>query len=475
MQRLSALDASFLRVESATAHMHIGWLSWLRLPAGRESLDVEMLAMRIASRLHFAPRFRQRLQQLPIGEPAWADDPEFRLDHHIQRAEPGRRFSPREARGLADEFLSEPLDREMPLWSLLAIPAVGAGRAAIVGKVHHAMVDGIAAVELGTLLFDLVAEAGPAEPVDWDPQPVATGVRLAIDTLANDAIDQFRATTRAVRMGLQPRRTARLAETTRRAALSAIGDAVRSAPPSHLNVAITAKRTLVTESVPLRRLGVIKSANSVTLNDVVLACASGALRRLATSAGESPQALRAMVPVSVRNPDDPEGGNRITFAFIDLPCDEVDPRARLAAVHEQMRELKESGLIGGSEAVLRSTGALPGFLKERAARLAASPRMYNLTVSNVPGPRSALYVAGAEVESTYPVIPISDRHAIAIGVLSYRGRMHFAANANPDALPTAPEVGPMLGDAVAELEGATGVARPRQPSRRRLRTTRVTA
>src|SRR4051794_9016052 len=253
MQRVSALDASFLRVESATAHMHIGWLSWLRLPSGEMRLDVELLSLRIAARLHLAPHFRQRLQRLPVGEPAWADDPDFRLERHLHRAGNGP-VSSAKAQTLADRFLSEPLDRSLPLWSLLVIPEVDKGRAVVVGKVHHCMVDGIAAVELGTLLFDLVPEAAPAEAVDWSPQPVATGVRLATWALAEAAVEQLRTTRRAVRLGLSPRRSARLAETMRRAAFSAVGDAVRPAPSSYLNGPISARRTLVTESVSLKRL-----------------------------------------------------------------------------------------------------------------------------------------------------------------------------------------------------------------------------
>jgi diacylglycerol O-acyltransferase / wax synthase len=459
MERLSTLDASFLRVESATAHMHIGWVSWLRLPAGKSRLDVELLALRIASRLHLAPRFRQRLQMMPVGEPAWVDDAEFRLERHIGQADVGVQ-SLAQARSLADSFLSEPLDRSLPLWSLLVIPTVGRSRAAVIGKVHHAMVDGIAAVELGTLLFDLVPDAAPADPVDWDPQPVATGVRLATQALADSAVEQFRASGRAVRLGLQPARSARLAETTRRAAFAAMGDAVRAAPPSYLNAPITPRRTLVTETIPMRRLRAIREGAGATLNDVVLATATASLRRFSKSLGAPPAPLRAMVPVSVRG-DEEDGGNRITFAFIDLPCDEEDPLARLESVRSQMRELKVSGRIGGSAALLRSTGLLPGFLKERAARLAASPRMYNLTISNVPGPKVPLYVAGTRVESIYPVIPLSDRHALAIGVLSYRDGMQFAAHANPDALPAIGELGPELRTAVGELERATRTGRAR--------------
>jgi hypothetical protein len=170
-----------------------------------------------------------------------------------------------------------------------------------------------------------------------------------------------------------------------------------------------------------------------------------------------------MVPVSVRGAgDDNAEGNRITFAFVDLPVDEPDAGKRLDAVKERVGELKRSGRIAGSDALLRSMVQLPGFLKERAARLAASPRMYNLAVSNVPGPRVSLYAAGAEVEAIYPVIPNSDGHAIAIGVLTYRDALHFAAYVDPDLLPDAGELGGLFRNAVAELEHAVGRGRRRE-------------
>jgi diacylglycerol O-acyltransferase len=200
---------------------------------------------------------------------------------------------------------------------------------------------------------------------------------------------------------------------------------------------------------------------------VILAVVSGAMRRFAALYEEEPEPLRAMVPVSVRGEgDESAAGNRITFAFIDLPIEEPRPARRLAVVAGRMGELKRSGRIGGSEVILRGTERLPGFLKERAARMAASPRMYNLTVSNVPGPRIPLYAAGAEVEAIYPVIPNSDEHAIAIGVLTYGDAIHFSCYVDPEALEEAPELAGLVRAALEELEEAVGVrTRPRPRTR----------
>ena len=336
------------------------------------------------------------------------------------------------------------------------VPRAGPGRAAVLGKVHHAMVDGIAAVELGTLLFDLAPEAELPEAADWEPAPVEGSLRVAVDAVADSALEQFRAARRIAAMGMRPRSTVRVAETMRRAALSLAEDVVQPAPESFVNAEIGPRRALITERLALARLTRIKDAHSAKLNDVLLAAVAGSLRRFTAVAEVEPEPLRAMIPVSVRGSAEADaGGNRITFGFVDLPVDEPDAGRRLSLVRERTEELKRSGRIAGSDALLRSLVHMPGFVKERAARLAASPRMYNLAVSNVPGPTLPLYAAGALVEAIHPVIPISDGHAIAIGVLTYRDALHFAAYVDPDALPHARELGPLFRHAVTELEHAT--------------------
>jgi diacylglycerol O-acyltransferase / wax synthase len=465
MQRLSTLDTSFLRVETPSAHMHVGWLATLELPDGSREFDSTKLIERIAARLHLAPRFRQVVAPAPLGEPIWVDDPDFRLDRHVTVA-PGPVRGRRELERLSGSFLSRQLDRRRPLWQVVVVPRAGPGRAAVLGKVHHAMVDGIAAVELGTLLFDLAPDAALPEPGDWAPEPVEAPLRIAVDALADSALEQFRAARRVAAMGLRPRSSLRVAETMRRAALSFAEDVIRPAAPSFVNAEIGPRRALVTERVSLARLERVKRAREAKLNDVVLAVVAGALRRFAAVSGAEAHPLRAMVPVSVRAPTDaPAEGNRITFAFVDLPLDEPDPARRLALVCERTGELKRSGRIAGSDALLRSMVQLPGFLKERAARLAASPRMYNLAVSNVPGPRVPLYAAGALVESIHPVIPTSDGHAVAIGVLTYRDSLHFAAYVDPGVLPDAAELAPLFREAVAELEHAVGRGSPARRQR----------
>ena len=455
MDRMSALDSSFLRVETPTAHMHVGWVSMLERPPGMARLDAARVRERIAARLPVVPRFRQRVVPVPLGlgEPVWGDDPDFELEAHVAEASYDGELDGRDLSALADDFLSRPLARERPLWEILVVPRVTGGRAALVGKVHHAMVDGLAAVELGMLLFDVEPEpdddAAAAPP--WTPSPSPGPIRLAVDSLADSALEQFRQAGRLVAAGRSPGRSVRIADTMRRAAMSLVDDALRPAPASHLNVPIGPRRTLVTHAVDLERLLTIKRTCGVSLNDVVLALCSGALRRFAEASGEPCADVRAMVPISVR--DGAAGpGNRITFGFIALPVAEPSAGRRLTAASARMAELKESGRIGGSALLLQGVGALPEPLKTRAARLAASPRLYNVTISNVPGPRMPLYAAGARVHSIAPVIPLPDEHALAIGVLTYDGRAHFAVHADPDALRRVASFPGLLDEALVELE-----------------------
>jgi diacylglycerol O-acyltransferase len=381
MQRLSTLDTSFLRVETPSAHMHVGWIATLRLPDGVGELDPDALAERIAARLHLAPRFRQLVAPAPLGEPIWVDDPAFRLDRHVI-VEPGPVRGRRELERLAGSFLSQQLDRGKPLWQIVVIPRAGPGRAAVLGKVHHAMVDGIAAVELGTLLFDLAPDAALPEPGDWEPEPVEGPLRIAVDAVADGALEQFRAARRVASLGIRPRSTLRVAETMRRAALSLAEDVIRPAPDSFVNAGIGPRRALITERVSLPRLERIKRAQDAKLNDVVLAVVSGALRRYAGLIDTDPQPLRAMVPVSVRAPaDSPAEGNRITFAFVDLPLDEPDATRRLAIACERTR---------GSSAPAGSPAPMPCCARWSSSRASsrsappASPRARGCTTSRSP-------------------------------------------------------------------------------------------
>ncbi|HWC85387.1 MAG TPA: wax ester/triacylglycerol synthase family O-acyltransferase [Solirubrobacteraceae bacterium] len=463
MARLSPMDASFLRVETETAHMHVGWFSVVELPAGTPALDTAEMAARIAGRLHLSPRFRQRVVPVPLGagEPVWRDDPGFHLANHV-RIVPGV-LDDAGLRRATDFFFTWPLRRDRPLWEIVLVPRLASGRAAVLGKIHHAMADGIAAVELGMLLFDLTPDAAVPEPAQWTPGRTEGSARLALGAVADTALEQFRATRKMVELGRSPARTMRVADTLRRAALSLAEDTLRRAPESYLNAEIGPGRTLVTHRFELDRLLRLKERKEVKLGDIVLAACAGALRRFARERGEEPLDLRAMVPVNVRaRSGETATGNKITFGFIELPIASPGPDERLERVVAAMGALKADGRIEGSALLLAGLGLCPEPIKDRAARLAASPRLYNLTVSNIPGPRIPVYAAGGRVTSIYPVIPIPDRHALSIGAMTYDGGAHFSCYADPRALPGVERLTAGLEEAITELEG--GRPRPRDRS-----------
>jgi diacylglycerol O-acyltransferase len=460
--RLSFLDGSFLRVESPSAHMHVGWKATFRPAAGRPPLTVEAVRALVSARLGLATRFRQRLAFPPAGmaEPVWVDDERFDLVHHVRGlGEAQGTLTRARFDMLADRVLSEPLDRTRALWRLHIAPRLADGTIGMVMKIHHAMVDGKSAVELGLLLLDVDPDAPAPEPVDdWKAAPAPRGARLAVDAVLEAGAESLRMVRGAFRLAASPR----LAGTLSRATLSLREDLLRPAPASYVNVPIGPGRTLVGHVTRLEPLLEAKRRHGVTLNDVALSCVAGALRQLALTHGVLPRPLKVMVPVSVREPEEAAAlGNRISVTFIDLPVHLRDPIERLRATHAETTEFKREGRAAGGETVIGALGLLPGPLKTRAATLAASERVYNLTVSNVPGPRVPMYLLGAELLEAFPVVPIAEGHALSIGMFSYRDRLCFGGYADPTALPVARELPGALNAAILELTAGRPARRVR--------------
>ena len=452
--RLTPLDSSFLRVEGPNAHMHVAWAGLLDPHPGRPRPTVGALRAKVAARLRHLPRFRQRLAFPPLGfgEPFWVDDTDFDVASQVTALSEGHApVSRRRFQAMTDAVLSEPLDRARPLWHIYLVPRLEDGRIGVVCKLHHAMVDGKSAVEVALLLFDDSADAEEETPDDWTPTKAPTGARLAIDSLVGDATESLR-TVRDVALMAGPPGGSGLAGTLRRAALAVDRDLLRLAPPSHLNVPISPDRTLVTYNARMSDIACARGETGATVNDVCLAAVAGALRRLALLRGEPARPLKVMVPVSVREPDQRQAlGNRISFAFVDLPVHLRSTHARLEHVQAATSEFKRSGRAAGTDAVLSMLGALPSVLKDRAARVAASPRMYNLTVSNIPGPPSPVYMLGAELCEAYPVVPLADGHSLSIGMFSYLDRVFFGVYADPTALPEAQTLPKALEAAILSL------------------------
>ena len=440
--------------------MHVAWSGVFDPPAEAPRPSIGALRAKVAARLRLVPRFRQRLAFPPLrlAEPSWVDDDEFDIAGHVSVLD-GSPVSMERFGALTDAVLSEPLDRAHPLWHVYLVPELDDGRIGVIFKMHHALVDGKSAVELALLLFDTSPDEPPAPSEEWRPATPPNAARLALEAFASSAAEPLRAARGLARMAGRPG-DGGIAGTLKRAALAFEQDLLRAAPSSYLNAPIGPGRALVRHRARMADIVKAKRGAGVTVNDVCVTAVSGALRELALLRGETPQRLKAMVPVSVRADEQAQDlGNRISFAFIALPVDLPTRAARLRHVHAATAAFKTSGRPAGTGTVLGALGLLPDPLKDRAARMASSPRVFNLTVSNIPGPRIPLYMLGAELTEAYPVVPLSERHALSIGMFSYRDHMCFGLYADPEVLPEVRELPKLLDREIAAL------ARP--PRRRR--------
>jgi WS/DGAT/MGAT family acyltransferase len=438
--------------------MHVAWSGVFAPGPGRPRPALETLQAKVAVRLDRVPRFRQRLAFPPfrLSEPSWVDDTRFDIASHVSAlGEPDVPMSLTRFAEFTNATLSQPLDRERPLWHLYLVPRLENGSLGVIFKMHHALVDGKSAVELALLLFDLEPDAEPERSNGWMPATPPSGARLALGALVNGAAEPLRAARGMARLAGSPG-DGGLTGTLRRAAFAFEQDLLRSAPSSYLNSPIGPQRVLVRHRAGMADVVEAKRKAGVTVNDVCLAAVAGALRELALLRGEKPMPLKAMVPVSVRaDAEQRDLGNRISFAFVELPLQVWSRAARLERIHAATAGFKQSGRPAGTSAVLNAVGLLPDPLKNRAARLASSSRVFNLTVSNIPGPRFPVYLLGAELQEAYPVVPLGGEHSLSIGMFTYRDHLFFGLYADPEALPEVTELPDLLNAEVLALAGAS--------------------
>jgi diacylglycerol O-acyltransferase len=446
--RLTPLDASFLEVESQTAHMHVGWAAVFAPPRGRPRPRFEELRDHVAGRLSNAPRYRQRLAEVPLGvnDPVWVDDEDFDIERHVLRAESSHWDD------LVDTAISAGLDRARPLWELWIADGLDDGRVGVVGKAHHCMVDGLAAVELASLLLDPTPDSPPPGLDDWRPTQPPGGLSLLARGLLDRAEEGLHVARLPFELALRPKRLLGLLDTSQKTARAVAHSVEPATPESAFNEPISPHRHLGRTRRPLEDLKRIKRRFRTSVNDVVLAAASGGVRRFLQRRGETPVRLKAMVPVSVRDGNGTgQLGNQISFVFVDLPCDEPDPTRRLSDVKAAMSERKQGGEPEGADALLRAFGYAPRTLQHVVSRMVASPRAFNLVVSNIPGPREPLYMLGCELEEVYPVVPIADRHGVAIGVTTIKDESFFGIYADRESLPDADKLAEGIDESIDEL------------------------
>ena len=465
LDRLTAVDASFLHQEGPHSHMHIGGLTVIEGPPP----DMEDVLEQIRRRLHLVPRYRHKLAftALDSGRPVWVDDPDFNLEYHVRHTAlpaPGRW---EQLRNLTARIFSQGLDRSKPLWEMWLIEGLTDGRFAMISKSHHALVDGIAGVDLATVLFDVSPNPPPIRHSGraWQPHKepgtaelLAAGLRGAVRAgleVAEGAIDALAHPEHALA------RAREVAE--------GIGEIVwaglNPAPETPLNVPIGPHRRFAAVASSLDDFKVVKNAFGGTVNDVVLAVVAGALRSFLISRGRHTEGveLRALVPVSVRAEDEHNvGGNRIVVMRGPLPVYIADPVERLHFVSQAMDGLKESKQALGAEVISGVQNFAPPTILAQASRLNFSTRLFNLIVTNVPGPQFPLYVLGREMLEVYPVAFLPESHALAIAIMSYNGQMNFGLLADFDALPELDAIGETIATELSTLVSLAreGVAAP---------------
>ncbi|MEK6327816.1 MAG: wax ester/triacylglycerol synthase family O-acyltransferase [Actinomycetota bacterium] len=454
-ERLSALDASFLAVEGHSSPMHVGWVAVFDPPENGSRPAFPELFEHIAPRLGCAPRYRQRLAGVPLGlhEPIWVDDAGFDAAAHLLRAD-GEDLTV-----LVDAIFSSPLARDRPLWEIWIADALPDGGFALVGKMHHCMVDGMAVAELGKLLSDskpgASGEASPDQDARWSPAPVPSrGERLA-QGLVDRAADGAALALAPLRLASSTSRLRGLPGNVGRGARTLAHTLLPPAPSSPFNRAGSAERHHVRVTRSVDDLRVLRRRFGVTPNDVVLAACAGALRRFAERRGEAPQPLKVMVPADVRSHSDSAGsGNRISFLFIELPCDEPDPVVRLKHIHRATAQRQRDGEAEELDAALRAATRTPGPVQWALAQAFAHPRLFNLTISTMPGPAVPRYLCGCRLREAHSAVPLASRHALSIGVVTVAGRACFGIYADSLTLPDADALGSDLDSSLDELLGA---------------------
>lgn len=469
--RLSALDASFLYLEQPTTPMHVGAVALFRKP--KTGLTYENLLKLIEQRITLVPRYRQKVRHVPasLARPVWVDDPDFDLTYHVRRSALPSPGSDRTLNELVARLMSRPLDHTRPLWEMYLVEGLARNRIAVLTKTHQALVDGISAIDIAQVILDVSPTPRDDYSQPWVPRREPGRVRLVAD-----------AVTEAWRRPTEVVDNVRVAAGDAAAAASKVVDvlgqmagvvrtATRRAPGSPLNVSVSHQRRFAVARTELADYRLVRGAHGCAVNDVVLGVVAGAMRNWLLSRGEPVTAsstVRAMVPLSVRAESDESAtssaalagtlGNRVSSFLVDLPVGESNPVVRLHQLAHQMREHTSNGRSVGAETLVAIGGFAPPTLHALGARAASgfSKRVFNLVVTNVPGPQVPLYAAGAKMLEMFPVVPLAKGQALAIGLTSYDGGVFYGFNADRDAMGDVEQLAGMIEESLDELVGSLG-------------------
>ena len=457
MERLNPLEASFLAIEDAANHMHIGSVGVFAGPAPTFG---ELCGL-VASKLAVSPRYRQRVRTAPlsVGRPVWIDDPRFRLDRHMRHTVLPAPGGHRELCDVVGRLMSQQLDRSQPLWEDWMVEGLESGHWALVTKVHHCMVDGIAGSDLLAMVLDRDEEPGPVPPDDWRPEPEPSAADLALHSargLVTAPLTWIRGAGDALR---HPDATlTRVFDVA--AGLGRLSGLVRPAPASTLTGPIGPDRRWDCARATLAEIKEVRSAFGGTVNDVVLAAVTRGFRDLLAARGEplAGRVIRSLVPVSLRTRE-ARGvfDNRVTAVFAELPVGIENPVERLAEIRAQMESLKLSHEADASEAITSFVGFTPPTLTALLTRVAVHrQRSVETITTNVPGPQLPLYALGRRMLEAYPYVPISGTIEIGVAIWSYDGGLHFGVTGDADAVPDIAVLSAGITNGLRELRESLG-------------------
>jgi WS/DGAT/MGAT family acyltransferase len=439
--RLTALDDSFLEIEDATSHMHIGAVGVFEAGPLRTrdgGIDVARVRALMAAELHRIPRYRQRLARVPFfDQPVWVDDARFNLDYHLRHTQLPHPGGERLLKRLAGRLMSQQLDRGKPLWEMWIVEGVDPEHFAIITKAHHCMIDGVGSVELMASVMrptpdDPRPDAGPPR---WFPRPVPTPRALLLGELCHRAATPISALGAVRKMLRHPRETIAGAYETAVGVVEAMAGGLKAASPTPLNVPIGPHRRFDWAAMDLAAVREVRARLGGTVNDVVLAAFAGALRRFLYRRGVGLEGIdfRAMLPVNVRAGE--QLGNHVAMLVARLPLDVRDAGERYARVVAETQRAKASHQALGMQAIEELSDRTFTTLLVQFARLAARAQPYNVVVTNVPGPAFPVYVLGARMVACYPVVPLFQNQALGLALFSYDGRLYWGFNADWDEVP----------------------------------------
>ncbi|MEN8158639.1 MAG: wax ester/triacylglycerol synthase family O-acyltransferase [Myxococcota bacterium] len=476
-ERLTALDHSFLFLERPNTPMHVGSVAIHELGAleSREGgVDVELLRRGIAGVLHRIPRYRQRLDWVPIeGTPVWVDDEGFNLDYHVRHTSLPRPGDAEQLRQLTARVMAQRLDRSRPLWEMWVVEGLEANRFALLSKVHHCMIDGVSGVDLMNVLMSPSPDAEIFEPSPFVPRPAPSRGELLRDEALRRAFLPLAAMrdlgklvreAHDVRHGLGVRT---------RALRQTLGGVLHETTPTPLNEPLSPHRRFDWLVLDLDAVKAVRRALGGSLNDVVLTTVAGAVRRFLDLRRVPVQGLdfRVMAPVSVRAENERGRlGNRVSAWILPLPLAEPDPALRLRTIAAHTEELKQTHQTVAAEVLTQVAEWTPATLLALGARNTSRQLPFHGVVTNVPGPQLPLYLFGSRMIESYPVVPLPNGIGLGIALFSYDGKLCWGFNADWDLVPDLDRFVNFVAESLAELRevalGAGGPKKRRRPARR---------